>query len=71
MNLSWINKKDIEKQFKRKDLTDTQKSRYAIYLMEYAYKEGFDYHKKVMNNALKSNPDLQKVLPTPSFKNTD
>lgn len=70
MNLSWINKKDIEKQFKRKDLTDSQKARYAIYLMESAYKFGFDKHKNIMNNALK-NPDLQKEIPSPSYKVTD
>lgn len=70
MNLSWINKKDIEKQFKRKDITDSQKARYAIYLMESAYKFGFDEHKKLLNAALKSQP-LQKKIPSPSYKVTD
>lgn len=68
MNLSFINHKGIINQFKRKDISDEEKGRYAIYLIEFAYKEGFDDHKALLNAALNSQPDLEKYIPAPSFR---
>ena len=68
MQLDWISKQEITKQFKRKDLTDIAKANYAIYLMESAYKFGFDEHKNALQNALKGNITLNKEIPTPSYK---
>ena len=71
MNLDWISKKEILKQFKRKDLTDVEKAIYAVYLMESAYKFGFEEHRNALNSALKSNPILNKNIESPSFKIID
>ncbi len=61
MNLDFISQKEILKQFKRKDLTDAQKSRYAIYLMDSAYKLGFEEHQNRLNHLLKD-PFLNKKI---------
>lgn len=68
MELDWISKKEIIKQFKRKDLNDIAKGNYAIYLMESAYKFGFEEHQKALNTALKCNITLNKKIPSPSYK---
>lgn len=70
MDLDFISQKEILKQFKRKDLTDAQKARYAIYLMDSAYKFGFEEHQNRLNYLLKD-PFLNKKIASPSFKITD
>lgn len=70
MDLDFISQKEILKQFKRKDLTDAQKGRYAIYLMDSAYKFGFEEHQNRLNQLLKC-PILNKKIESPSFKITN
>lgn len=70
MNLEFISEEEILKEFERKDLTDAQKGRYAIYLMKSAYKSGFEDHQNRLNELLKDEI-LNKKIESPSYKLTD